>query len=127
MTHPYLYHVDVRDTGGFYLGALTHVLRDRHLRIQTCDMMSGTAQAKPEDPLPRVMVRQLRIPLTLWTICDRAPGTVLWSERDCVVVTFGDLDILLDGGYMVLYNQDPFIDDKRAWVTDFIAHNRRDQ
>ena len=131
MTHPYMYHVDVRDVSGFYVGALTYVLRDRHLHVRSCDLPTmrddELAEVKPDDELPSVVVRSLRIPLTIWTICERAPGTILWSERDCVVVTCIDLHVLLDGGYVVLYNQDPFIDDKRAWVTDFISHNRRDQ
>ncbi len=131
MTHPYMYHVDVRDVSGFYLGALAHVLRDRHLHDGSCDLPTmrddELAEVKPDLEPPSVVVRSLRIPLTIWTICERAPGTILWSERDCVVVTCIDLHVLLDGGYVVLYNQDPFIDDKRAWVTDFISHNRRDQ
>lgn len=129
MTHKYEYHVDVRDPSGFYLGALTHVLRDRKLHIRSLDWPPAPVVVPDENaPLPPpVMIRELRIPLTLWTICQRGHGTVLWSQRDCIIVGDGDFVVLLDGGYIVLYNQDPFIDDARDWVTDFIAHHRRDQ
>lgn len=128
MTHPYMQHVDVRDTSGFYLGALTHVLRDRRLEIRSLDIPPWPEQIiSKDDPLPPVVIRKLSIPLTLWTICKRVPGSILWSERDCIVVGDGDFIVLLDGGYIVLYNQDPFILDDRAWIIDFIAHNRRDQ
>ena len=126
MTHPYMQHVDVRDTGGFYLGAITYALQRNKLEIRSCDMPVWPEKiVGGDEELPPVYIRKLSIPLTVWIICERQPGTILWSERDCIVVRDGDVRVLLDGGYIILYNRDPFIDDKRAWISDFIAYNRR--
>lgn len=128
MAHPYESHVDVRDTAGYYLGALTWVLEGRRLHVRSCDIPALPPGAHPRDPLPPVVIRELSIPLTLWTIRKCFGASVLWSERDCIVVGDRDFVVLLDAGYIVVYNQDPFVVDVKDWVADFIQlTHRRDQ
>ena len=129
MTHKYEQHIDVREPSGFYLGALVALTcweRDRELHILSLDTPTAELYAKPTDPVAAVVTRSLRIPLTLYTICKRLPGSVLWSERTCIMVGgLVDLHILLDGNYMVLHNRDPFIKDERDWIDDFIKRRTR--
>ena len=116
MTHKYEQHIDVRDKGGFYLGALTYMVRDRVLHIRSLDAIP---MLDPAGNFPSVVVRNTRIHLTLYTICKRVEGSILRSERTCIKIGGPvDLHVLLDGGYMVLYNRDPFLDDELTWLND---------
>ena len=123
--HPYAQHVDVRDLDGEYFGPLMVALERSELVLQTLDHPLAPILFGHGAAPTAITVTTIRIRLTIYTVCRRMPGSILLSERACVLVNPREHAAIIDANLMRHYHRDPLGADEREWVDDFITQTRR--